>query len=353
MIRLDKDSVLRHTGLCGRCRQCRAVCERPLARTLLPICPIGESRKFEAYFASGRITTAAKYLKGEIGLEPSLVKLAYSCALCGGCQPQCPIMNLDTMETTRFLRQEAVDKGLADAFYSMPDTTPLPFETAMAGDTDTGLFIGCQAQSDVKYAETVAALLKSAGVRFQPVTGLCCGAYLKRKGDVDGFERQTAENRKALARQGIHRLLAIDPLCCETLRGEYDGVEVLHFSEALPQTLPFTTDKPRKVAYHDPCRLGRGCGVYDVPRDILRAAGAELVEFKRARENSLCCGGRPDFDKEAGLEASAARMREAAEVQAECVVTACSSCVKQLRLGACAAGVDIPVFDLAEYIKIK
>ena len=46
----------------------------------------------------------------------------------------------------------------------------------------------------------------------------------------------------------------------------------------------------RKVAYHDPCELGRGCGIYDQPREALSRV-ADLVSAEKQREESICCGG--------------------------------------------------------------
>jgi Fe-S oxidoreductase len=44
------------------------------------------------------------------------------------------------------------------------------------------------------------------------------------------------------------------------------------------------------VVYHSPCDLGRGSGVYDQPRDVLRHV-SRLEKSKFEDENSLCCGG--------------------------------------------------------------
>jgi Fe-S oxidoreductase len=45
-----------------------------------------------------------------------------------------------------------------------------------------------------------------------------------------------------------------------------------------------------KATYHDPCYLGRYQDEYDAPRRLIEAAGLELVEMGRCRENSFCCG---------------------------------------------------------------
>jgi Fe-S oxidoreductase len=66
-----------------------------------------------------------------------------------------------------------------------------------------------------------------------------------------------------------------------------------YLAERLDQLKPLLKKEVKaKVAYHDPCYLGRANGIYDQPRLILQAIpGVEIVEMAHNYKNSLCCGG--------------------------------------------------------------
>ncbi|NIP37242.1 MAG: disulfide reductase, partial [Thermoplasmata archaeon] len=61
------------------------------------------------------------------------------------------------------------------------------------------------------------------------------------------------------------------------------GLEVFHLVEYLDQlikegSVDFKKPFDKKVAYHDPCDIGRHLGIYEPPRDVLRAVpGLELL----------------------------------------------------------------------------
>jgi Fe-S oxidoreductase len=80
-----------------------------------------------------------------------------------------------------------------------------------------------------------------------------------------------------------------------TLRNEYPGHwPVQHYSELLADLvasgrLPLRSLEG-KATYHDPCYLGRYAEEYDAPRRLIEAAGLDLIEMGRCRENSFCCG---------------------------------------------------------------
>lgn len=107
------------------------------------------------------------------------------------------------------------------------------------------------------------------------------------------------------------------------------------------------------VTFHDPCYLGRYRGVYDAPREVLRAAGSELVEMPRHGAASFCCGaggGRMWLEDTTGERLGDLRAREACETGAEGIATACPFCLTMLTDGAASCGAGVPVRDVAEIL---
>jgi Fe-S oxidoreductase len=110
------------------------------------------------------------------------------------------------------------------------------------------------------------------------------------------------------------------------------GVEILHMSEFLKDfSLDVSTKK--RVTYHDPCDLGRHCGIYEQPRTTIRKIAPNFVEMPNNRENALCCGAgggvRGAFAKNS-IAMARRRLKEAEEVDAEVVLTDCNSCIHNL-----------------------
>ena len=95
--------------------------------------------------------------------------------------------------------------------------------------------------------------------------------------------------------------------------------------------LRITKPLGKRVVWHDPCYLGRHNGVYEEPRRLLaRIPEIELLEFEESREASLCCGGGggriwAETPKEERF--SDIRVREALQLGAEILVTACPYCI--------------------------
>jgi len=187
----------------------------------------------------------------------------------------------------------------------------------------------------------------------------CCGLYAFDLGFRREYERLKEENLAALKSAGITRVVVACGSCLRSWReyGKRGAVdfEVLHGVEYIEQLvqagkLKFTRTVNKKVTYHDSCHLGRGCGVYSAPRNILRAiAGVELLEMARNQRWAWCCGGCggvPDSDAELARWNAAERMREAKACGAEIVLTSSALCQRSFDD---LAPTPLPVQDLLQF----
>jgi Fe-S oxidoreductase len=160
-------------------------------------------------------------------------------------------------------------------------------------------------------------------------------------GDTKGFQRLAEQNMLAIKNSGAETVIVSSPedyyTLAKTYRESYGDldVEICHLTEFLADRLSelkFAEWKQR-VAYHDPCRLGRGMGVYDAPREILSAIpGLDLVEMEHTREFSACCGTScwTNCNRYSKLM-QINRLREAIAVGAETLVTTCWECAIHFR----------------------
>jgi glycolate oxidase iron-sulfur subunit len=88
-----------------------------------------------------------------------------------------------------------------------------------------------------------------------------------------------------------------------------------------------------RVTYHDPCHLCRAQGIREQPREMLRAAGVELVEMAGA---DTCCGSAgtqliTHYHTSVGVLER--KMDNVAATEAEIIASGCPGCQMQLTLG--------------------
>jgi Fe-S oxidoreductase len=123
-------------------------------------------------------------------------------------------------------------------------------------------------------------------------------------------------------------------------------IEVEHITKTIAKAIKEGKLKPRKMdvvlTYHDPCHLGRHCGIYEEPREILRSTKATLKEMKLAKEMAFCCGGgsgvKSNYPELANAVAKE-RIKMAKEIKATCLVTVCPMCYMNLKENA--TGLDV------------
>jgi Fe-S oxidoreductase len=115
------------------------------------------------------------------------------------------------------------------------------------------------------------------------------------------FEMLAEKNGMAFSKYEFNEIITTDPHAYNAIKNEYPGLDISypirHYTEFLADRLdqlkPLLKHEVKaKVAYHDPCYLGRANEIYDQPRAILQTIpGLELVEMSHNHKNSLCCGG--------------------------------------------------------------
>jgi Fe-S oxidoreductase len=193
-----------------------------------------------------------------------------------------------------------------------------------------------------KVSLAVAKLLHKLGIDFA-ILGPdenSDGDSQRLAGERGLFEMLAEKNAKILSRCEFGEIITTDPHAYNAFKNEYPrlGFEypIRHFTEFLVEHLdeikPLLKEKGKhRVAYHDPCYLGRVNKIYEAPRQLIQAIpGLELVEMAHNRSTSLCCGGGgggmwlDGFSWEkAHSRLSEWRIKEAAEVEADILVVAC------------------------------
>jgi heterodisulfide reductase subunit D len=110
-----------------------------------------------------------------------------------------------------------------------------------------------------------------------------------------------------------------------------------------------------RVMYHDPCRVGRANGIYDIPRTVIEAcSGNAVVEFFHNKAEAECCGAGACVDMaypKIAAGVAKKRMEQAAEQNIKTVITACPNCKKVFEAVVSNENFDINIMDVAQYVQ--
>jgi Fe-S oxidoreductase len=101
------------------------------------------------------------------------------------------------------------------------------------------------------------------------------------------------------------------------------------------------------VTYHDPCQLGRNAGIYDEPREVIRAVAADYREMSPTREHNWCCGGGGGLialdNEKFRIKSAKPKKEQIVKTGAKIVVTACENCASQLKVIDAGYGLGVEV----------
>lgn len=231
-------------------------------------------------------------------------------------------------------------------------------------------FVGCTASSDPRIQQVAKALafnFQRAEVDFGILGNeeQCCGSEIRRMGESGLFEELVEKNIERFDHYQIERIVTSCPHGFNVLKNEYPQgkFEVLHTTQLLAKKveegkLSLKQEIKKVVTYHDPCFLGKQNSIFDEPRMLINAIpGITFKELDRSRERSLCCeggGGRMwvESSSEAAERLAETRVKDAAELGAEIITTACPFCVLTLEDAVKTSGHEekIRVMDVAELL---
>ncbi|MQT14231.1 DUF3483 domain-containing protein [Segnochrobactrum spirostomi] len=292
----------------------------------------------------------------------------WSCTTCRACVEECPMMieHVDAIVSLR--RFETLERGAvpgkgADVLSELraadeASGRPLAARTDFAAgltlpvlgpgeETDVLVWLG-EGAYELRYGRTLRALVRlmtKAGIRFA-VLGADerdCGDLARRLGDEATFQRLARDNIATLASRRFARIVTADPHAFHVLKNEYPAFggryDVIHHTAFLDALVsegrlsPAARGGGDKIAYHDPCYLGRYNGEVEAPRRLLDALGLDRVEMERSRLKSMCCGGgggAPITDIPGEKRIADIRMDQVRATGATVVAVACPQCTAML-----------------------
>jgi glycolate oxidase len=350
-------------GAISACIKCNGCTYGPWPENYI-FCPLYAYDEAFTFSGGGLVYLSKAILKGQTDYSQSLADLAFTCSACGACDGKCVIVrsinpDMALSDIIRLIRYELVKRGFVPEgpikkmyedvkkngdLLGNGKGKALEISDKIRNDkADTLLIAECvHSDAQVKSFDAAVGLLekmkKPVAVFADPG---CCGSTLYDFGFWDQLPALVEAKWKKAKDFGKMKLLFIDPHCQEFMTNKYpkivdkwNGFKGQHFSELLLGALSKGKLKSKKmkkvkVSYHDPCSLGRGLGIYDAPRQVLQhLGGVQLVEMKRNREQSFCCGARGlgNYFENFARETACKRIKEFLETKADLLITACPYC---------------------------
>ncbi len=285
------------------------------------------------------------------GNERRIEEISDKCLMCGKCTTVCQVQ-VDGPQMR--LAQRAMRKYGINPHYSKlsPDAV-----LDKIGSAHVLYFAGCMTHLTPAIRKATTSLLDKAGVSWTMMDedgGLCCGRPMLMAGRKEQAREMIRKNTEIIMGSGCDVLLLSCPICYRIFKENYSlpGKYVVHhsvfFDELIhSQRLKLGKDEGLKMVYHDPCELGRGCGIYNPPRSALSAVGT-LVEAAKNREESICCGGSLgsislNYEKRRDITLNS--LNNLTVAGPDVVVTACPLCQSTFSKYS-----DIPVKDISQIL---
>lgn len=378
----------KYNEMIHRCFRC-GYCKFPTDWEDVTNCPAYARYRMESYSTGGRLWLIRAWISGELEWSEHLAKIVYSCSGCMNCVEKCPlgfsdeIVNMVIAGRTAMVEQGLLPRPVKDFLKNVQlHGNPYGLKAQKRGDWAADLqleryngqeyllYIGCEGSYDTRAQETARALavvLKTAGVSFGILGSLeqSDGNEVDMLGEDGLFELLAENNIQQFNELQVKKIVTLSPHSYNVMKNRYPEVggtfEIFHYTQLFQNlikdgSLNLQKKTEGRIAFHDPCFLGRWNGEYDAPRRVIQSLdGTQMVEMDRNRKGALCCGGgSANFytDFLGGSEESPARIRvrQAVSAGSEILAVACPNCLTMLEDAAKVEGLEdqLTVKDIAE-----
>ncbi|UCG69767.1 MAG: (Fe-S)-binding protein [Thermoplasmata archaeon] len=334
------------------------------------ICPMFEQLGWESASPRGKIFYLKQLsqrsfwdtiLRREIEVSDDFITRMFQCTGCGACEEVCHV-NIKLHEFWKKVKEWLFEEGLIsieahkkvherihdfkNPFAEPPENRGnwLPDDITLSKNPEVVFFTGCtEAYRKQEMAITTARLLSKLNVPFT-ILGpeeWCCGSICINTGQIDYIKEYATHNVNSIKSTDAKILVAACAGCYNTIKNEYPKIigdlpfELYHVSEYLEKLikegkLKFSKRMEKTVTFHDSCHLGRGAGVFDAPRNVIKSIpGINFVEMVRNRELSRCCGagcGCVAAFKPIAVSLALERVLEGERAGADIIITTCPFC---------------------------
>jgi Fe-S oxidoreductase/FAD/FMN-containing dehydrogenase len=364
---------------CARCGYC------------VPTCEQYSGRGWESQSPRGKYAYLREVMEGREKWDRKAIDTILVCTTCEVCNTRCQLQlpiehNWMTMRG-KLINEEK--RGTFPPFEMMAaslrgekniwagkaehraDWIPEDIKPLIKDEGPIMYFAGCTASFVEKdIAEATTRLLTDAGyeLSYMGEEEACCGIPMKVSGKWDLFEEIYVHNTTEARKRGAKTIVTSCPACSlvwkelyanlAAERGEEYEFEVKHYSELIAPALAdgrleLKNPIDGRVTFHDSCHAGRAQGIYEPPRDMLKAIpGIDYVEMEHNREEGLCCGSVLTLvgEIEVAPVLGGHRLQEAVDAGAEKVVALCPCCQVQLRDSNIKNELGLQIDDLARVV---
>ncbi|WP_420491720.1 (Fe-S)-binding protein [Neobacillus drentensis] len=346
---------------------------------------------FPGHEAAATSEAVTANLIGDVITEEEL----WACTTCRNCEDQCPVANEHVEKIIDMRRFLVLTEG------KMPHEATRYFQNIERQSNPWGLnrrerikwresrddvnvptveeteefeylfFVGSMSSYDnrsQKIAQSFAKILNLAGVKFAILGNeeRNSGDTARRLGNEFLFQQLCQENIANFQANNVKKIVTIDPHAYNTFKHEYPEfgleAEVYHHTEVIHKLIKEGRIKPTRevnetIVYHDSCYIGRYNGIYNIPREILKAIpGVKVAEMERNRENSMCCGaggGMMWLEETQGKRINIERTEQALRLNPTVIGSNCPYCLTMLSDGTKAKEVEeqVKTLDIAEIVE--